>query len=186
MRRLKDLPKLISYLIWRWRTIGRLEKLWTSKDYTELIGQCDLMQSKNPKDYLAFYYRGLSYEALGLFEDSIRDFKQSELTLVNYKNESILKEYFSKIPIQISRVYRKMQNKEKAFEYADKSVLVDNSDVEGLKYRASLKADFEDNIGALEDLNEALKRRPSDKLILKMRDQLTYSVIQDQKETASR
>jgi tetratricopeptide (TPR) repeat protein len=186
MRRLKDLPKLISYLIWRWRTIGHIEKLWTSKDYTELIGQCDLMQSKNPKDYLAFYYRGLSYEALGLFDDSIRDFMQSELTLINYKNESSVKEYFSKIPIQISRVYRKMQDKEKAFEYADKSVQADNTDVEGLKYRALLKADFEDNIGALEDLNEALKRRPGDKLILKLRNQLTYDVIQDHRETASR
>ena len=79
-----------------------------------------------------------------------------------------------------------MQNTEKAFEYADKSVQADNTDVKGLKYRASLKEDFTDNIGALEDLNEALRRRPSDKVILKMRDRLTYIVIQDKRETASR
>jgi len=166
--------------------MGQVEKLWTGKNYIELINLCDEMLGKNRPDHLAFYYRGLANEALTLYDNSIRDFEQSNLTLHNYKRKSWFKEYFSKIPIQISRVYRKMQNKEKAFEYADKAVLADNEGVEGLRYRAALKRDFGDNIGALEDLNEALKRRPRDKGVLTMRDKQTYVVIQDQRETASR
>jgi hypothetical protein len=65
-------------------------------------------------------------------------------------------------------------------------VQADNEEIDGLKWRASLKEDFGDYIGASEDLNEALKRRPSDKVLVKMRDRLTYMIIQDKRETASR
>ena len=117
------------------------------------------MLTKNPTDYLAFYYRGLSNEMLNQFDLAIEDFNKSEMTLTTYKRKALLKEYFTRIPIQLSRVYRKMQDKEKAFDYADKAVEANKEEIDGLKWRASLKEDFGDYLGASEDLNEALKRR---------------------------
>lgn len=181
-----QIPKLISYLGWRWKAMGQLDKLWATKNYEELISFCDTMLSKNSADYLAFYYRGLANEMLNLFEESIADLKKSEIALTNHKRKSLVKEYISKIPIQISRVYRKLQDKEKAFEYADKAVLADNSEIDGLKWRATMKEDFGDYLGASEDLNEALKRRPTDKTLIKLRDRLTYIIIEDRRETANR
>ncbi len=144
------------------------------------------MLSKNSTDYLAFYYRGLANEELNLFAESIEDFKKSSEMLSTYRLKSYAKWYFSRIPIQISRLYRKLQDKESAFDYADKAVQADKVEIDSLKWRASLKEDFGDNMGALEDLNEALRRRPKDKATLKMRNRLTYIVIQDQREKASR
>ena len=144
------------------------------------------MLTKNPTDYLAFYYRGLGHEELKQFDLAIDDFKTSETSLLTYKRKTLLKEYFTRIPIQLSRVYRKKQDKEKAFDYADKAVQADNKEIDGLKWRASLKEDFGDYVGASEDLNEALKRKPADKTLTKMRDRLTYIIIEDKRETASR
>lgn len=141
------------------------------------------MLAKNPADYLAFYYRGLGHEELKQFDSAIDDFKTSETSLSTYKRKDLLKEYFTRIPIQLSRVYRKKQDKEKAFYYADKAVQADNKGIDGLKWRAFLKEDFDDYIGASEDLNEALKRKPSDKVLMKMRDRLTFIIIEDKKET---
>ena len=166
--------------------MGRLHKLWTEKEYEELISFCNLMLTKNPTDYLAFYYRGLGHEELKQFDLAIDDFKTSETSLLTYKRKTLLKEYFTRIPIQLSRVYRKKQDKEKAFEYADKAVQADNKEIDGLKWRASLKEDFGDYVGASEDLNEALRRKPADKILTKMRDRLTYIIIEDKRETASR
>ena len=166
--------------------MGRLHKLLTAKQYDELISFCNLMLSKNPTDYLAFYYRGLANEELKQFDLAIDDFKTSETLLTTYKRKSLLKEYFTRIPIQLSRVYRKKQDKEKTIEFADKAVQADNEETDGLIWRASLKEGFGDNIGASEDLNEALKRKPTDKKIKQMRDGLTYKIIQDRRETASR
>lgn len=106
--------------------------------------------------------------------------------LTTYKAKSLLKEYFTRIPIQISRVYRKLHDNVNASEYADKAVQADNKEIDGLKWRASLKEDFGDYVGASEDLNEALKRRPKDKTLTKMRDRLTYIIIEDKRETANR
>lgn len=186
MNKLIKISKLISYLAFRWTATGRLEKLWTSKEYEQLISFCDLMLNKNPTDYLAFYYRGLANEMLKRFEVSIQDFDKSGTILETYKRKTLVKEYFIRIPIQISRVYRKLLDNVKALEYADKAVHADNKEVEGLKFRASLKEDFGDFIGASEDLNEALKRRPNDKTLIKLRDRLTYIIIENGKETASR
>src|SRR5688500_12216822 len=172
MKKIIGIPKLISYLVWQWRANGRLHKLWTSKDYQEVISFCNLMLSKNPTDYLAFYYRGLSNEELNLFDESIADFKKSEMMLKTYKGKTLLKEYFTRIPIQLSRVYRKLQDNVKSFEYADKAVQADKQEIDGLKWRASLKEDSGDYLGASEDLNEALKRRPKDKSLTKLRDRL--------------
>jgi tetratricopeptide (TPR) repeat protein len=186
MKKLTEIPKLISYLTFQWTAMGRLDKLWTSKKYEELISFCDLMLTKNPTDYLAFYYRGLGNEELKQFDLAIHDFITSQNILNTNKRKKLLKEYFTRIPIQISRVYRKKQDKEKTIEYADKAVQADNEQIDGLKWRASLKEDFGDYIGASEDLNEALKRKPTDKILVKMRDRLTYMIIQDKRETASR
>ncbi|MBA4055310.1 MAG: hypothetical protein C0490_11410 [Marivirga sp.] len=186
MKKLTEIPQLISYLIFHWRAMGQLDKLWTSKNYIELISFCNTMLSRNQTDYLAFYYRGLANEELNLFDESVEDFKKSSAALTTYKLASFAKWYVTRIPIQLSRVYRKKQDKEKAFEYADKAVRASTKEIDGLKWRASLKEDFGDNIGALEDLNEALRRKPKDKAILKMRDRLSYIVIQDKRETASR
>lgn len=186
MKKIKEIPKLISYLVWQWRANGRLHKLWTAKEYQELISFCNLMLKKNPADYLALYYRGLSNEGLNLFDESIADFKRSEMMLRTFKARRLLREYFTRIPIQISRVYRKLQDKASAFEYADKAVQADNKEIDGLKWRASLKEGFGDYIGASEDLNEALKRRPRNKALTKMRDRLTYIITEDKRETASR
>ena len=166
--------------------MGRLNKLWTAKKYEDLVSLCNLMLSKNSVDYLAFYYRGLAYEELKQLDPAIDDFKSSENLLLSNKHKSWAKEYVSRIPIQLSRVYRKKQNKEKAMSYADKAVHADNGEIDGLKWRAFLREDFGDYIGASEDLNEALKRKPSDKALIKMRDRLTYIIIEDEKETASR
>ncbi len=144
------------------------------------------MLTKNPTDYLAFYYRGLGNEALKQFDLAIDDLKTSEALLTTYKRKNLLREYFTRIPIQISRVYRKKQDKEKAIDYADKAVQADNEEIDGLKWRAFLKEDLADYIGASEDLNEALKRRPKDKSLTKLRDRLTHIIIQDMRETASR
>lgn len=165
--------------------MGQLHKLWTSKEYHELISFCNLMLSKNPTDYLAFYYRGLSNEMLNQYNLAIEDFRTSEMTLTTYKRKTLLKEYFTRIPIQLIRVYSKMQDKEKAFDYADKAVQADDEEIDGLKWRATLKEDFGDYLGASEDLNEALKRRPRDKTLTKLRDRLTYIIIEDKRETAS-
>ena len=173
-------------MAFRWTAMGRLYKLWRTKEYEDLISLCNLMLSKNPTDYLAFYYRGLANEELKQLDLAIDDFKTSETMLTESKRKSWMKEYISRIPIQLSRVYRKKQNKEKAIGYADKAVQVDNEEIDGLKWRAFLKEDFGDYIGASEDLNEALKRKPSDKTLIKMRDRLTYIIIEDRKETASR
>jgi tetratricopeptide (TPR) repeat protein len=186
MKKLTEIPKLISYLTFQWRAGGRLHKLFTAKEYDELISFCNLMLSKNPADYLAFYYRGLGNEELKQFDLAIDDFKTSESSLTKYRLKTLLKEYFTRIPIQISRVYRKKQDKEKAIDYADKAVQADNKEIDGLKWRAFLKEDFGDYIGASEDLNEAIKRKPADKALIKMRDRLTYIIIEDKRETASR
>jgi tetratricopeptide (TPR) repeat protein len=185
MKKLTKIPKLISYIAFRWTAMRRLDKLWISKEYQELISFCNLMLTKNSTDYSALYYRGLGNEELKQFDLAIEDFKASETLLTTYKRKSFIKEYFTKIPIQISRVYRKKQNKEKAFEYANKAVQADKEEIAGLIWRASLKEDIRDNIGALEDLNEALKRRPTNKVVLKMRDRLTYIVIQSKREAAN-
>jgi hypothetical protein len=87
--------------------MGRLHKLLTAKEYEELISFCNLMLSKNPTDYLAFYYRGLGNEELKQFDLAIDDFKNSESSWTTYKRKAFLKDYFTRIPIQISRVYRK-------------------------------------------------------------------------------
>lgn len=166
--------------------MGRLEKFWTSEEYGQLISFCDLMLDKNPTDYLAFYYRGLGNEMLKRFDLSIADFEKSEMMLATYKLKSLRKEYFTRIPIQVSRVYRKLLDNVKALEYADKAVQVDNKEIDGLKWRASLKEDLGDFVGASEDLNEALKRRPKDKILTKLRDRLTFIIIEDKRETASR
>lgn len=55
----------------------------------------------------------------------------------------------------------------------------------GLKWRASLKEDIGDYTGASMDINEAMKRRPKDKTLIKLRDRLTYFIIEDKKQTAS-
>lgn len=144
------------------------------------------MLNKNPTDYLAFYYRGLGNEELKKFDLAIEDFKTSGSLLTTYKRKTFLKEYFTRIPIQISRVYRKKQDKEKTFDYADKAVQADKEEIDGLKWRASLKEDMGDYIGASEDLNEALKRKPTDKTLLKMRDRVTYIIIEDKRKTVSR
>jgi tetratricopeptide (TPR) repeat protein len=122
--------------------MGRLHKLWTNKEYEQLISFCNLMLTKNATDYLAFYYRGLGHEELKQFDSAIGDFKNSESSLSTYKRKNLVKEYFTRIPIQLSRVYRKKQDKEKAFDYADKAVQADNEEIDGLKWRASLKEDF--------------------------------------------
>lgn len=144
------------------------------------------MLNKNPTDYLAFYYRGLANEELKELDLAIDDFKTSETLLTKYKRKNWVKEYFARIPVQLSRVYRKKQDTQKAIDYADKAVQADNGEIEGLKWRAFLKEDFGDYIGASEDLNEALRRKPSDKALIKMRDRVTYLIIEDRRETASR
>ncbi|MDH4091542.1 MAG: hypothetical protein OEV74_19095 [Cyclobacteriaceae bacterium] len=186
MSKLTKIPKLISNLTFHWTAMGRLHKLWTAKEYGELISFCNLMLTKNPTDYLAFYYRGLGNEELKQFDSAIEDFKTSENILTKNKHKNLVKEYFTRIPIQISRVYRKKQNKEKTIEYADKAVQADNEETDGLQWRALLKEESGDYIGASEDLNEALKRKPTDKKLKEMRDGLTYKIIQDKRETASR
>jgi hypothetical protein len=70
------------------------------------------MLTKNPTDYLAFYYRGLGNEELKKFDLAIDDLKTSEALLTTYKRKNLLREYLTRIPIQISRVYRKKQDKE--------------------------------------------------------------------------
>ncbi len=184
MKKLSEIPGFISYLIWRWRTMETIDKLWIAKNYTELISICDIMISKNPEDYMGFYYRGLSNEALAFYDNAINDLRQSEITIINFRRKSLVKEYFSKIPIQLSRVYRKMQDNEKAFEYAGKAIQVDREDVDGLKWRSSLKEDLGDYTGAIEDLNEALKRKPKEKIITRMRDRLIYILIEEKKHVA--
>jgi len=166
--------------------MGRLDRLWTSNKHNEVISFCNVLLTKNPTDLFAFYYRGLSNEKLNLLDESLEDFKQAETILTNYKRTALIKDYFTKIPVQMSRVYKKLQNTEKAFEYADKAVQADKSEIDGLKWRAFLKEDLGDLIGASEDINEAMRRRPKDKVIVKMRDRLTYFIIQDKKETANR
>jgi tetratricopeptide (TPR) repeat protein len=173
-------------MAFRWTATGRLYKLWTAKEYEDLISLCNLMLSKNPTDYLAFYYRGLGNEELKQFDLAIDDFMTSEKILTTNKRKDLVRDYFTRIPIQISRVYRKKQDKEKTIEYADKAVQADLKEIDGLKWRASLKEDFGDLIGASEDLNEAIKRKPADKILIKMRDRLTYRIIEDKRETASR
>ncbi len=173
-------------MTFHWTAMRRLHKLWTAKQYEDLILFCNLMLSKSPTDYLAFYYRGLANGELKQFDLAIDDFKTSETLLTTYKRKTLLKEYFTRIPIQLSGVYRKMRNKEKALEYADKAVLADSKEIDGLKWRDTLKEDFGNYIGASEDLNEALKRRPKDKTLLKLRDRLTFIIIEDKRETASR
>lgn len=165
--------------------MGQLDKFWTSNKYQELISYCNELLTKNPTDFFAFYYRGLSNEKLNLLNESLEDFRQSEITLTNYKRKALLKEYFTKIPIQVSRVYRRLQDKEKTFEYADKAVHADKTEIDGLKWRASLKEDVGDYIGASMDINEAMRRRPKDKTLIKQRDRLTYFIIEDKKQTAS-
>jgi tetratricopeptide (TPR) repeat protein len=186
MSKLTKIPKLISYLMFRWTATGRLYELWTAKEYEDLISLCNLMLSKNLTDYLAFYYRGLANEELKQLDLAIDDFKTSETLLKAYKRKSWLKEYITGIPIQLSRVYIKKQDKEKAIDYANKAVQADDEEIDGLKWRAFLREDFGDYIGASEDLNEALKRKPSNKILIKMRDRLTYRIIEDKRETASR
>ena len=149
-----------------------------------MISLCNTMISKSSIDYSAFYHRGLANEELHLFSEAIEDFKRSSDALASYRLKS--KWYLIKIPVQISRVYRKLQDKENAFVYADMAVRVDSKGINGLTWRASLKEDFGDNIGALEDLNMALSRRPKDKATLKMRNRLTYDVIEAQKYMANR
>lgn len=166
--------------------MGRLHRLWAAKEYEQLISFCNLMLTRNPTDYLAFYYRGLGHEGLKQFDSAIDDFKTSEVSLSTYKRKALLKEYFTRIPIQLSRVYRKQQNKEKAIDYADKAVEADPEEIDGLIWRASLKEDFDDYTGASEDLNEALKRKPSDKALKEMRNRLTYIIIEDKRETTRR
>ncbi len=173
-------------MAFRWTAMGRLYKLWTAEEYEDLISLCNLMLSKNPTDFLAFYYRGLSNEGLKQFDLAIDDFMTSEQILTTYKRKSLVRDYFTRIPIQISRVYRKKQDKEKTIEYADKAVQADNEEIDGLKWRASLKEDFGDYMGASEDLNEALRKRPNDKTLTKLRDRLTFIIIEDKRETASR
>lgn len=182
MKKLTEIPQLISYLIFHWRALRQLDKLWASKNYIELVSFCNMMLSRNQTDFLAFYHRGLANEELCLFEESIEDFEKSNAALSTWRLTSFARWYLARIPIQMSRVYRKKQDKDRAFDYADKAVQVDKKEIDGLKWRASLKEDFGDNIGALEDLNEALRRRPRDKTVLKMRNRLSYIVIQDKRD----
>jgi len=144
------------------------------------------MLVKNPTDYLAFYYRGLGHEELKQFDLAIDDFIASRTSLSTYKRKNLLKGYFTRIPIQLSRVHRKKHDKAKATDYANKAVQADTEEIEGLKWRASLREDFGDYVGASEDLNEALKREPTDNTLVKMRDRLTYIMIEDKKEKATR
>lgn len=173
-------------MAFRWTAMRRLYKLWTAKKYEDLISLCNLMLSKNQADYLAFYYRGLANEELRQLDLAIDDLKTSQSLLTTNRRKNWVIEYLTKIPIQLSRVYRKKQDKEKALDYADKAVQADNKETDGLKWRAFLKEDFGDYIGASEDLNEALKRKPADKSLIKMRDRLTYMIIQNTREMASR
>ncbi len=135
---------------------------------------------------VADHYRGLANEELKQFDLAIDDLITSETLLASNNRKSWVKEYLAKIPVQLSRVYRKKQDNEKAIAYADKAVQADHEGIEALKWRTFLKEDVGDYIGASEDLNEALKRRPADKTLTKMRGQLTYMIIENKREAASR
>jgi tetratricopeptide (TPR) repeat protein len=156
-----------------------------SKDYEELISCCNMMLTRTPTDYLPFYYRGLGNEELKLFDLAITDFKTSEELLRTNSRKALFREYFTRIPIQLSRVYRKKQEIDKALVYADKAVQADNKGIDGLIWRASLKEDFQDFVGSSEDLNEALRRKPTNKALRRMRDGLTYKIIEQGKEMFS-
>ena len=74
MKKISELPKLISYLVWQWRANGRLHKLWTSKEYQELISFCNLMLSKNRAQAVVDYLvtKGIAISrlnAVGFGED---------------------------------------------------------------------------------------------------------------------
>jgi tetratricopeptide (TPR) repeat protein len=180
-KKIKKIPGLIPYLYFRWKAIGKLEKLWNSKRYIDLISFCCVLLAKNQADYTAFYYRGLAFEHLGLFAASVNDFKKANEYLV-YKHKFFSKWYLTMILIHLSRVYKKLQDNEKAFEYANKAVDADVAGIEALKWRASLKEDIDDNLGALEDWNEALRRKPKNDAVLRMRNRMTYVVIERQRE----
>lgn len=178
IKTLSGIPKLISKLKFYWTAGRRMDKLWTTGNYEELISQCNVMISKDPTYYMGFYYRGLANEMLSFFDEAIEDLKNSDKALNASKRKNLAKWYLIGIPIQLSRVYRKQQNNEMSMEYANNAVDKDSKGVRGLKYRATLKEDSGDYIGASEDLNEAIRRRPNDKSLLKLRDRLTYIIIE--------
>jgi tetratricopeptide (TPR) repeat protein len=186
MKTLGQPSKAISYFTFRRDAINRVTRLWQLKEYDQVISLTSSMLTKNPTDALAFYYRALSYEMLKLFELAVEDLAQAELNLSRSSQQGLLQEYFVKIPIQLSRVHRKLQNKEIALEYADTAVTADKHGIDGLLWRASLKEDFGDLVGASEDLNTALTRQPTNEGLKKSRDRLTYLIIEHKKYQANR
>lgn len=72
-------------------------------------------------------------------------------------------------------------------EFADKAVQADSQRADGLVWRSILKEqDFHDLIGASEDMNEALRRRPTDRVLRARRDGLTHDIVQVQRDKARR
>jgi tetratricopeptide (TPR) repeat protein len=184
MIKLSNISKILFYLMRSWRAINRTEKLWNDKKYHELILFCDVLLQKNPHDDLALYYKGLANESLGFLDEAISYFQQAEKIVVDAKWRRYFLGYYSRIFIQLSVVYNKKQNRHMAFYYADKAILANNKAVNGLKWRATLKEDIGDYIGASEDLNEALRCRPKDAVLKKLRDRLTYTIVEERKEAS--
>lgn len=140
------------------------------------------MLEKNGKDLLAYYYRGISQRELGFLDASVADLWESEKVLKKQRWKWVVKDYYVKIPLQLSKTYVKMRNTKAAIDCAGVAINADLKDVDGLKWRATLKEEAGDVAGALEDVNEAMRRRPKDKALVKMRDRLTYVFIEDKKD----
>lgn len=172
----------------RWHLIAKdkRRRLWSEKRYQDVLLLCNEMLERNPKDDLTWYYKGLANQSLNLLDEAIICFKQSEKLMTAVKWRWLHTDYSLWIFMQLSRVYEKKRNIDQALHYANKSVQADITKTEGLQWRASLREDLGDYLGASEDLNEALRRRPKDKAILELRDRMTYIIIEENRERASR
>lgn len=171
MRRLfENLKKGID----QWRNIELIKKLHKSGQYLESNSICNKIIVLWPNSFYGYYYRGLNNEKLKLFKEAITDFEIAEVKLHNDKRKNLLDYYFAVIPLNLSHVHFKNQDIPNALQNVDRAIAIDTKSVEALNWRSTMKEDLNDIKGAIEDINEGLKRKPNNKGLIEKRNQLTY------------
>jgi Tfp pilus assembly protein PilF len=100
------------------------------------------------------------------FLRSNRKFLPCKNSLLKLNIKNLNRYNIAKIHHQLSIINFKQQRYSEAIVEISKTISYDENYIEAYKYRAMLKEEMNDLLGALDDLNLALKKKPGNKYLL--------------------
>lgn len=156
------------------RAIDRIEKLSSAEKYLESNSICNEIIEQYPNSMFGYYHRGLNNEKLKLFEEAIKDLEISEEKLHKEKRKQLLDYYFVAIPMHLSRIHFKNKNIASALENVERAIAADSKSIEALNWRSIIKEEQNDIEGAIEDVNEGIRRKPEHKGLRSKKKRLTF------------